>query len=192
MFRARYVAAAVSSGFPHSRGDVPRLGATISGTLPFSPLTWGCSLALAARRRRSYVFPTHVGMFRAFWRPSAPWAGFPHSRGDVPGLTFYRRLLPRVFPTHVGMFRTTGRDMPSPPSFPHSRGDVPSRRRNPVPGSTFSPLTWGCSDGEIIWEKEPSVFPTHVGMFRSMEQSGIRRLRFPHSRGDVPSMMCII
>ena len=126
-------------------------------------------------------------MFRASARPSPALCRFPHSRGDVPwpllrdavdptfspltwgcsGHSGGRRRPWRVFPTHVGMFRglrfTVG--------YCHG----------------FSPLTWGCSAQRGATCRRRQVFPTHVGMFLRVEEIQFRAVRFPHSRGDVPT-----
>ena len=188
MFRQSGNTSRKSSCFPHSRGDVPFTGLWRRWFRQFSPLTWGCSGEEAEEARGVPVFPTHVGMFRTCASARWPDAGFPHSRGDVPGelmdslnmeefspLTWgcSGRLSGQaadkpVFPTHVGMFRPMIAYVFQSFSFPHSRGDVPSLDGQTVFGVAFSPLTWGCSGRRRAEVLERIVFPTHVGMFRRL------------------------
>ena len=126
MFRGTAETSAILQSFPHSRGDVPAFAERSGFGLPFSPLTWGCSDAIASGVLPSFVFPTHVGMFRAIIMRIAIGGSFPHSRGDVPSvfgrfydtaefspLTWgcsvqvcYCNCFCFVFPTHVGMFQS--------------------------------------------------------------------------------------
>ena len=112
--------------------------------------------------------------------------GFPHSRGDVPGVASQIRALKvfspltwgcsgrillshrrrGVFPTHVGMFRRGGCPTSVGKCFPHSRGDVPIN--------------------QFMLSIGIYVFPTHVGMFRRPTPALDLPGGFPHSRGDVP------
>ena len=145
-------------------------------------------------------------MFRRLALPHHLAAGFPHSRGDVPGKHLHAAQeikfspltwgcsvdvngLQRtgdVFPTHVGMFRSARPLRSRRDCFPHSRGDVPYHLRGCLHDPSFSPLTWGCSE-EIRREAEfELVFPTHVGMFREADNVIAIAYSFPHSRGDVP------
>ena len=206
MFRVARMLFLLSSGFPHSRGDVPVVRTVQAAITKFSPLTWGCSGEASLEPEPTPVFPTHVGMFLAsiivFIIPHS----FPHSRGDVPltlflcaadlmfsPLTwgcslllftrFYRFL---VFPTHVGMFRDSLHFSLLFVSFPHSRGDVPAETDALLDDKAFSPLTWGCSMMMQPHFVSSAVFPTHVGMFRSPRSTLRRWSGFPHSRGDVP------
>ena len=131
---------------------------------------------------------------------------FPHSRGDVPNYEDVMRdetafspltwgcsgtlrgeyVRDFVFPTHVGMFLQHVGGVGDSLRFPHSRGDVPTSAVFRKNGQTFSPLTWGCSDGRSRPPHEEVVFPTHVGMFRWRRRRRSRLRSFPHSRGDVP------
>ena len=71
-------------------------------------------------------------------------------------------------------------------SFPHTRGDVPNSGTERSPRSKFSPHTWGCSGRGSGRTARRSVFPTHVGMFRSQIPTIVSSFGFPHTRGDVP------
>ena len=84
MFRFRESNMMRHKSFPHSRGDVPRPDYARPATLPFSPLTWGCSGRWRMAHHLARVFPTHVGMFRSSTPSRALSIRFPHSRGDVP------------------------------------------------------------------------------------------------------------
>ncbi len=132
--------------------------------------------------------------------------GFPHACGDVPTIDFLNlnqeRFSPRmwgcsaarsmiagapgVFPTHVGMFRDRGADRHRTRRFPHACGDVPSSSPAPCRRPRFSPRMWGCSAGGGRHGERRGVFPTHVGMFRSVLLAVLRAKGFPHACGDVP------
>ena len=70
--------------------------------------------------------------------------------------------------------------------FPHARGDVPKTFSVSMAAMKFSPRTWGCSERESRGQGRARVFPTHVGMFRSLQGVRFRPGSFPHARGDVP------
>ncbi len=208
MFRRRCRARGRGRAFPHSRGDVPRRICSSGVHTSFSPLAWGCSEALDLADDTLSLFPTRVGMFRTAPRACSTAAPFPHSRGDVPGTDHrqakYRNFSPlawgcsggapmssphgRLFPTRVGMFRGPGLSPASPLSFPHSRGDVPPFLRAFCGGVVFSPLAWGCSAHSAAIRARCRLFPTRVGMFRSMFVTMNQPRPFPHSRGDVPNV----
>ena len=94
----------------------------------------------------------------------------------------------QVFPTRVGMFRGSRSRPFSWSCFPHTRGDVP----NGVPVKRvawmFSPHAWGCSEARRQASADAPVFPTRVGMFRIWEYQDGCCTRFPHTRGDVPTL----
>ena len=134
--------------------------------------------------------------------------GFPHTRGDgpSPGITgtVLTRFSPHtwgwtyvpvqfleytgVFPTHVGMDLTSfGRKLPLL-SFPHTRGDGPSYEMTPPPYQRFSPHTWGWTYVYKQKTSKESVFPTHVGMDLDKRNSVFMLCRFPHTRGDGPTI----
>ncbi len=52
------------AGFPHARGDGPRLVQWTGTDEVFSPRTWGWSASVEDIKKRMFVFPTHVGMVR--------------------------------------------------------------------------------------------------------------------------------
>ena len=146
MFRRMRAHGRQKSRFPHACGDVPFIRECQDKRDEFSPRMWGCSEADTHDSEYDLVFPTHVGMFRAFSLGSVTVPSFPHACGDVPESnilvevveTFSPRMwgcsgVPRwfsrsacVFPTHVGMFRSPPRTSSSVPSFPHACGDVPT------------------------------------------------------------------
>ena len=206
MFRSTSFVDAFWSCFPHTRGDVPDIKAGLSQPILFSPHTWGCSIPRGLLHLGKYVFPTHVGMFLFDLRCFIANLRFPHTRGDVPLLDFLlypitlfsphtwgcsglHRLwtrFGRVFPTHVGMFRIFLWVTGGLRCFPHTRGDVPFYRFGCRSVSVFSPHTWGCSVLLTSIRFFCLVFPTHVGMFRSLIFCCIQSRCFPHTRGDVP------
>ena len=91
-----------------------------------------------------------------------------------------------VFPTLVGMFRAVFDLHKANECFPHARGDVPAIATGALLALAFSPRSWGCSgEGHHPGCRE-RVFPTLVGMFRTLAFQGRHDARFPHARGDVP------
>ena len=93
---------------------------------------------------------------------------------------------PKVFPTHVGMFRSNEEKLLVVTCFPHACGDVPTIEISICNVNVFSPRMWGCSALHRSCQYCPSVFPTHVGMFRCRRPTWRRRASFPHACGDVP------
>src|SRR6266700_6008776 len=111
--------------FPHARGDGPRTHRGLQLPRLFSPRAWGWSESRRYSSVARAVFPTRVGLVRAFERFTILRRRFPHARGDgpswppVPAMTclfsprawgwsvlgFYFLDLPGVFPTRVGMVR---------------------------------------------------------------------------------------
>ena len=109
---------------PHSCGGVSDMQAGTPEQMEYSPLMWGCFLALIVVTDEAIVFPTHVGVFLdgSVDRPYC--FGIPHSCGGVSlYCTFHkahRKYSPlmwgcflasvglpadfAVFPTHVGVF----------------------------------------------------------------------------------------
>ncbi len=165
MFRIRLRRSISATGFPHARGDVPAEAACHVPEHGFSPRPWGCSGTSSDDDVFGYVFPTPVGMSRAYFRRPRRGRSFPHARGDVPYSLFTKiskfGFSPRpwgcscqsvagcwqwsVFPTPVGMFRA---DFAAPmPNlrFPHACGDVPRNSAIKVSNGAFSPRLWGCS-----------------------------------------------
>ena len=67
--------------FPHARGDVPSIEPTLRRGNWFSPRTWGCSGDIIGAPMGAFVFPTHVGMFRAYLRILTPRLLSPRTRG---------------------------------------------------------------------------------------------------------------
>ena len=74
--------------FPHARGDGPRGKEARCCRCRFSPRPWGWSAVSEARKRKAPVFPTPVGMVRAFSVSSFTIRCFPHARGDGPRKRF--------------------------------------------------------------------------------------------------------
>ena len=70
--------------------------------------------------------------------------------------------------------------------FPHVRGDGPKPTQHRVDGVRFSPRAWGWSAVLRRMGHRDDVFPTCVGMVRSLTSWGGGRRSFPHVRGDGP------
>ena len=103
--------------FPRTRGDVPPWRYRGRHRKWFSPHTRGCSVHRGGLRICNTVFPAHAGMFPCIKASTKHLAGFPRTRGDVPG----------VIPTGY-----------SADAFsPHTRGCSGQPRRNPTPHRVF-------------------------------------------------------
>ena len=119
-------------------------------------------------------------------------SSFPHARGDGPvgewqdefpiafsprpwgwsGLCEYTFSPARVFPTPVGMVRLVAASRSLGSSFPHARGDGPLSDLTPLVAHPFSPRPWGWSVAIGIAKIKNSVFPTPVGMVRTVADQG--------------------
>ncbi len=197
------------SSFPHARGDGPSAREEHQEDSGFSPRTWGWTDTVLLLARIPSVFPTHVGMDRVSLALDRRGPCFPHARGDGPiGLAdSYRagkfsprtwgwtacsntcRLSGTVFPTHVGMDRFSALFSSTPTSFPHARGDGPYHVLKIGPRRAFSPRTWGWTGSTRNSRRIEQVFPTHVGMDRSVHPTACAFMRFPHARGDGPRVL---
>ena len=103
-------------------------------------------------------------------------------------IDFLPRLQVPVFPTYVGMVRRQGGRRERRNRFPHVCGDGPSEWGADYESNLFSPRMWGWSvkGYDAVWKR--LVFPTYVGMVRTIRTAGLRRARFPHVCGDGPSV----
>ena len=151
------------------------------------------------------VFPTHVGVFPIEGALSPEQAGLPHARGGVSksGRSLGRWLgsSPRtwgcfydgrpfdsctfVFPTHVGVFLAFLWTGPHLLSLPHARGGVSMALPVIAASLMSSPRTWGCFQRPKLLHRQPSVFPTHVGVFLYADLNTRISDRLPHARGGV-------
>ncbi len=112
-----------------------------------------------------------------------------------------------VFPTRVGVDRTHGQGLDRAVSVPHARGGGPSRALVTSPAARCSPRAWGWTEGEHrppplrmcsprAWGWTgvqsptglvPVVFPTRVGVDRSLSRPQTAGGSVPHARGGGPS-----
>ncbi len=147
-------------------------------------------------------------MVRRIATTTGPELGFPHMRGDGPFFCFFQQggyvfsphawgwsarfFAPAcrhpVFPTCVGMVRRGNDLRRRAGGFPHMRGDGPSFRATRRWRVWFSPHAWGWSAPPSRTPHRGRVFPTCVGMVRGFVQSQLGLCRFPHMRGDGPSL----
>ena len=109
----------------------------------------------------------------------------PHPWGwtdaeELPEWTF------GVFPTPVGMDRQYHQQGEELKRFPHTRGDGPPRISTQNLISRFSPHPWGWTAAQRFATRHAIVFPTPVGMDRSVNPKFRALIRFPHTRGDGP------
>ena len=153
--------------FPHTRGGVPELALDIDANDLRFPHTRGCvPYAIKTYWGMFVVFPTRVGVYRL----------------DGWGLV----LGYGVFPTRVGVYRTEAvRERVYTYSFPHTRGGVPIYRNAHPNGNRSFPHTRGgvpnTSARSIFMA---AVFPTRVGVYRTMSPRLLRNSMFsPHAWG---------
>ena len=93
-----------------------------------------------------------------------------------------------VFPTPVGMVPLPLNLNALLTRFPHARGDGPESTVSELPTPEFSPRPWGWS-ATVKRNGQPyDVFPTPVGMVRGNAGCCRGGCRFPHARGDGPSV----
>ena len=193
-------------GVPHGRGDGPSSPPSGRGIPRCSPRAWGWTAAGFARRPGIQVFPTGVGMDRRWGPGRRRPERVPHGRGDGPPpsrLAELRRWCsPRawgwtgqvspdfsariVFPTGVGMDRLACRPPPTRSGVPHGRGDGPRSPRASKSALRCSPRAWGWTDLTSGGMMTAAVFPTGVGMDRTLRNFPRPLSSVPHGRGDGP------
>ncbi len=151
-------------GLPHARGGV---SAKLTSPLAHggsSPRPWGCFSEAISVVYAIWVFPTPVGVFRAFRAQRGRQASLPHARGGVSAAPradrrsvlssprpwgCFRRLqhftcTTTVFPTPVGVFPCAIAFCLRRYSLPHARGGVSYSNFGPVELIESSPRPWGC------------------------------------------------
>ncbi len=180
------------NSFPHPRGDGPGDGFSSPDAGGFSPPAWGWPARIRRRLPRRSVFPTRVGMARQSACVVILRGGFPHPRGDGPRRASRRQARARfsppawgwpdcppagararlVFPTRVGMARLMSALVRAGKRFPHPRGDGPPASAPPTSSRWFSPPAWGWPVQGTGRRPPLLVFPTRVGMARSVREMG--------------------
>ena len=95
--------------------------------------------------------------------------------------------LESIFPTPVGMVPKILLSFLQAVHFPHTRGDGPAYFCGAVYIREFSPHPWGWSAQASFPLLSRLIFPTPVGMVRTLS-AGISTIwNFPHTRGDGPN-----
>ena len=159
------------------------------------------------------VSPAHAGMYRFESGIRKIGAGFPRTRGDVPeierikrqrfmfpphtrgctSLRFLESSPKPVSPAHAGMYRKKTRSTGEPPGFPRTRGDVPWSAKYKPSKEVFPPHTRGCTVVQSALQLQLRVSPAHAGMYPRKAGKRNQPLRFPRTRGDVPSpRICMV
>ena len=171
------------------RGGVSILGLDVGDKILSSPRAWGCFFERIRRITGYLVFPTCVGVFLIIAITSPMDASLPHVRGGVsqckPELISDVVSSPRawgcfpsprwrgkcrgVFPTCVGVFLVPYKVCNRTPCLPHVRGGVSRRVYLSRGTGPSSPRAWGCFLLERLLSFPSPVFPTCVGVFRSVE-----------------------
>ena len=92
-----------------------------------------------------------------------------------------------VFPTHVGVFPLRVPDLPKCVRLPHACGGVSRSLERTRRSHWSSPRMWGCFSpvSNVLCRKV--VFPTHVGVFLTMNCIMDILLCLPHACGGVSS-----
>ena len=129
VYRHDHLISSALCGFPHRRGGVPFLagGDRLAGV--FSPQAWGCTGNAGNGGALMTVFPTGVGVYRAFVSNARVPRSFPHRRGGVPVPEVTSMIFLCVFPTGVGVYRSLYATGSFGAGFPHRRGGVPTTWR---------------------------------------------------------------
>ena len=117
---------------------------------------------------------------RASWYSPRTWGWTVNTGAQLVGF--------RVFPTHVGMDRASTQCVTSQACIPHARGDGPYQAVRVPASPTYSPRTWGWTEGRDALARTTWVFPTHVGMDRRHHWHLLRSTCIPHARGDGPQV----
>ena len=167
MYPNRTIAAAHISGFPRTRGDVPRGDPPEDGRAELPPHARGCTFRGSEGARHDEASPARAGMYRVSGRRPAGEVGFPRTRGDVPQ-TRLTALPQRSLPPHArGCTLLQGQDfhhgIASPAragmylrrrshgalvqGFPRTRGDVPPIHGAAKRGRGLPPHARGCTAG---------------------------------------------
>ena len=151
------------SRFPHTRGDGPMGADKYDLWQAFSPHAWGWTELAGEIEENPFVFPTRVGMDRV---------GCPVS------------LYVTEFSPHAwGWTVRRNRRADGWPFSPHAwgwteHGDAVGRLAG------FSPHAWGWTVHGGTWSGGRHVFPTRVGMDRSLAASVLTPVPFsPHAWG---------
>ena len=131
--------------------------------------------------------------------------GLPHARGGVSVGNFPKgaRIQPSprtwgcfyagvavfffvaAFPTHVGVFPFSVCSAIAGFCLPHARGGVSDLRQRGHHGGRPSPRTWGCFRTKAAACARTAAFPTHVGVFPTIDLEEAFDLCLPHARGGV-------
>ena len=146
-----------------------------------------------------------MGVFLLLCRCGRWCRGLPHARGgvSVPGLgtagrgassprtwgcfrlPWGQKRLQTVFPTHVGVFLRCPACLPGLVRLPHARGGVSATRPSGGSADGSSPRTWGCFYSDAGAQAQAAVFPTHVGVFPTLDLTERLLWSLPHARGGV-------
>ena len=90
-----------------------------------------------------------------------------------------------VFPTLVGVFPDQRPEQHSVRCLPHARGGVSFSQGSSPHSLESSPRSWGCFPVAQAVVFVQFVFPTLVGVFPFLPESGRKKYCLPHARGGV-------
>ena len=152
--------------------------------------------------------PARAGMYRATAGSCGVRRGFPRTRGDVPTTTarlealaplpphargctpcWHRRgRAARASPARAGMYPSYRYTHQERARFPRTRGDVPSLCRLTGGSGALPPHARGCTDSAPDLPDVQAASPARAGMYPGPTRYRRRPLRFPRTRGDVPTV----
>jgi hypothetical protein len=150
----------------------------------FSPREWGWTGRRIVRDRLDRHFPHASGDGPYRIRPASE--RFIFSPREW-GWTAARKIGNHpwgIFPTRVGMDRTGGMRLHVPGHFPHASGDGPEWNATKALAEIFSPREWGWTVGAHLYPRQDHIFPTRVGMDRTILRESTIFSSFPNASED--------
>ena len=175
-----------TGSFPHTRGGGPPERDGVSGGDGFSPHAWGWTAATTKSVPDEARFPHTRGGGPSLAVRHTDDMGFPHTRGGGPHPRMVKSTLFEFSPHAWGWTVKIRAAFDLVGSFPHTRGGGPLDIDWAPTNYTFSPHAWGWTDDRRGRAVGRLVFPTRVGVDRSIMPPAITAAGFPHTRGGGP------
>ena len=189
---------------PYACGDCADKRSRSLTVPPCSLRMWGLRVLLSATVDAVAMFPTHVGIAREpsvrnVAREHVPYACgdcacAPGARADrrpcslrmwgLRGLPFQRQMADRMFPTHVGIARGCAGNLPRAGDVPYACGDCAYGFSEPLEFVACSLRMWGLRGRAGRRRRRAQMFPTHVGIARSLTCVLRSGRHVPYACGD--------
>ncbi len=172
---------------PHARGGGPEIVRDTRAFVECSPRAWGWTAVLPVAPGAHGVFPTRVGVDRGGRRAIAPHPCVPHARGGGPLSQRQLEIAFECSPRAWGWTASARRRVSVFVRVPHARGGGPAL---PIPIEsrvTCSPRAWGWTACGTVIARRADVFPTRVGVDRTVRTPSPMPCRVPHARGGGPA-----